>query len=152
MINIVFAANDDERWQLNKWCANEFWPGKDKQFENFQALAIIDDDTLIGCVLFHHYNDEYGTIELTIATTSKRWVTRRTIGRMAKYVFDEANCQAAVVRTDKNNKHIRSMLRRAGFAEYSIPRLRGRTKPEIILVLSDDEWNRSKFNKQEDQS
>lgn len=145
MISLVFAADDDERWRLNKWCANEFWPGQDKRFENFQALAIIDDDTLIGCVLFHHYNDEYGTIELTIATTSKKWVTRRTIKRMANYVFDDCNCQAAVIRTDQDNRHIRSMLKRAGFKEHVIPRLRGRSKPEVILVLGDDDWSRSKL-------
>lgn len=147
MIHPVFAANDDERWQLNKWCANEFWPGQDKSFENFQALAIIDEDTLIGCVLFHHYNDEYGTIELTIASTSKRWLSRETIQKMADYIFEQANCQAAVVRTAQENRHIRSMLRRVGFREFTVPRLRGRDKPEIILVLGDDDWQESKFRR-----
>lgn len=115
--------------------------------ENFRAIGVIDSKgRLIGGMVYHNFNPEHGIIEMSGASLSKKWLNKRTMKAMFSYPFDGAKCQAAIMNTSAHDTALHRQLLAIGFAQYVIPRLRGKNEPAHLFVLTDDEWERSKFN------
>jgi hypothetical protein len=114
--------------------------GGDRGFGNCVAMGVIDDETLIAGMIFHNYNPECQTIELSGAATSKRWLTRRVFNEMFSYAFDQAGCQMLVARHSEHNRTLRRMWNAVGANEYLIPRLRGRNEAEAVATYTAEAW------------
>lgn len=112
------------------------------------AMAVHAGGVLLGAALYNNYFKAHGTIELQAAADSPRWLSRRTLRELFSYPFQQLGCQAVVMRTDADNMRTQRVAWRYGFRRYEIPRLHGRDKSGIVLVLHDDEWAASKFNKE----
>lgn len=136
-----------ERDMLSKWVADIIWPGKSRDFGNCQAMAVVEDETLIAGIIFHNYEPDSQVIEISAASTSSRWLTRQTLRKMFAYPFEECDCQAVVLRCDPEDAHLRRMLTAYGFKMYVLPRLRGRDKDENVFILTDDAWASNKFQR-----
>ena len=108
-------------------------------------MGVIEGDRLIAGIVYHNYCPEHGTIEITGAATTKRWLTRQVIRSMFGYPFDQIGCQMVVARHPEANESLRGMWISAGATEYVIPRLRGRHEAEVISTLTDDGWRSSKL-------
>jgi len=122
--------------------------GLERGFEDSaRAIGVIDSEgRLIGGMVYHNYCPEHGVIEMSGASMSKRWLNKRTMKAMFSYPFDGAKCQAAIMNTSEHDKALHRQLLAIGFAEYVIPRLRGKKDAAHLFVLTDDEWEKSKFN------
>lgn len=148
---IVVEAGPRSSAELNTaigdFVSNEIW-GRPGQIENFCSLGILDGDRLVAGVLYHNHYPDTGVIEMTAASISKRWLTRPVLKAMFSLPFDRFGCQLCVLRVSENNKPMIRMAKAYGFAEYVIPRLRGRDEAEHILTLTDDDWRRSRFHKE----
>lgn len=108
--------------------------------EPYTTLGVVDGGDLIGVVLFHNFSRRFGRIEITIASTTPRFLTRRVLHEMFAYPFDQLGCQVVVMRmSERHVDGLRQPLR-YGFKGYLIPRLRGRDEGEVILTLTDDDW------------
>ena len=115
--------------------------------ENARAIGVIDSKgRLIGGIVYHNFNPEHGVIEMSGASLSKRWLNKRVIKTIFSYPFDVAKCQAAIMQNSEHDKALHRQLLAIGFAQYVIPRLRGKNEAAHLFVLTDDEWERSKFN------
>lgn len=129
-------------------------PGCERGFgDNCVAMGIIEtgaEPKLIAGVVYHNYCPESGVIELSAASTSKRWLSRPVLKAMFSYPFDQAGCQMAVLRVSERNPIMVSIALRYGFKSYLIPRLRGRDEAEHILTLTDDDWRANRFNQEKD--
>lgn len=146
MIHSAFVTGI-ERDMLSKWVADQIWPGKNRDFGNCQAMAVLEGETLLCGIVFHNYEPDSQVIEISAASTSSRWLTRHTLRRMFSYPFEECGVQAVVMRCDPEDAALRRMLIAYGFELYVIPRLRGREKAENVFVLTDDNWASNKFNR-----
>lgn len=122
--------------------------GTEKDMPGQTIMAVAHDGAIVAAAIFQNYSKEYGTIEISAASDDKRWMTRRTLWEMFDYCFHQLGCQAAILRTDPDDKALSRILHRYGFDQYLIPRLRGRDKPEMISVLSDDAWRANGFHKE----
>ncbi len=110
-------------------------------------LAVADGDVIVGAVLFHNYSPQFGTIEISAASDSKRWLTRAILREMFGFAFDQLGCQAVVARMDAD-KPLTRIFTAYGFKRYDIPRLRGRDTVEAVMVLSDCDWLANGFHKE----
>lgn len=122
-------------------------PGCERGWENFTTLGLVDGDRLIAGVVFHNYVPEAGVIELSSASTSRRWLTRPMLKGMFGYPFDQLGCQMAVLRVSERNTVMIEIAERFGFTAYRIPRLRGREEAEILFTLTDDDWRAHPVNR-----
>jgi hypothetical protein len=121
--------------------------GMDRGFGNSKAIGILDKDgLLIAGLVYHNWQPEFGTIELTGAATNRRWMTRDVLQFMYDYPFLVCKCQMLIQYNSARNVHLNEQLRRGGFCEYHIPRLKGRNEDGIMLTLTDDQWAASPFN------
>lgn len=126
----------------------QIW-GEPDQFDRFCTLAVGDDSALIAAVVYHNYQPEAGTIEITCAAIKRRWMTREIIKAAFDMPFKILGCQAVLARHSIDNKEPRHIWQAIGAKEYIIPRLRGKDMPdEAIAVLTDDDWKASRFNQE----
>jgi len=123
---IVFGAPDC----LDKYC----------------TMAVHEDGKLIAGTVYHNYHPQEGVVELTSASTSKRWLTRQVINAMFALPFERLGCQLTVLRVSERNTGMCKIARKFGFDEVYIPRLRGRDEGELIFTLTDDQWFSSNYN------
>jgi RimJ/RimL family protein N-acetyltransferase len=112
-----------------------------RDFGNCVAIGWVEDGNLIGGTVYHNWSPEAGVIELSTATTSPRWLTRKSLQTMFGYPFDQLGCQMVVLRVSEHNARMRDIAKRFGFSETTIPRLRGRNEAECIYCLTVEQWN-----------
>lgn len=110
-------------------------------------LAVTDGKSITGAVLFHNYNPDCGTIEISAASDSKRWLTRAILREIFGFAFHQLGVQAVVARMVAG-RDLARIFTAYGFKQYDIPRLRGRDTAESIMVLSDDDWRANGFHKE----
>lgn len=116
-------------------------------WETGTILAVADGAQIVGAVLFHNYDPQHGTIEISAASDSKRWLTRPVLQAMFAFAFDQIGCQAVIARMDAG-KPLTRIFTAYGFKRYDIPRLRGRNTVEAVMVLADDDWRANGFHKE----
>ncbi|OHV78138.1 hypothetical protein LCM4579_06375 [Ensifer sp. LCM 4579] len=121
--------------------------GCERGFADFTTLGVLDGGELIAGVVYHNYSPEAGVIELSAASSSKRWLTRPVLKAMFGYPFEEIGCQLAVLRVSEENRGMVDIARRFGFTSHRVPRLRGRGEAEIIFTLTDDDWRAHAVNR-----
>lgn len=132
---------------VGDFVSREIW-GTDGHIEAYCSMAVVDEGVLIAGVLYHNHYPDAGVIELTAASTSKRWLTRPVLKAMFSLPFDLFGCQLCVLRVSEHNAPMLRIAKAYGFKEHIIPRLRGRYEAEHILTLTDDDWRRSRFHKE----
>lgn len=94
--------------------------------KSYRTMGFFCDGELIGAALYHDVTQF--TLELTFATTNKRWCTRKNISAILDYAFNQMNfdpfqinmngkevevtpvMQTIVLRCAKNNKDIRKLI------------------------------------------
>jgi RimJ/RimL family protein N-acetyltransferase len=115
--------------------------------DRYAAMGFFEDGDLIAGVLFHNWHPENGVMEMTAASTSRKWLNRRTLQELFTLVFDGFKNQLVVMRVSERNEPMIRIARAYGFSETFIPRLRGRDEGEFIFTLTDDEWRSGRFFK-----
>lgn len=116
----------------------------DITINEYCSMGVFDDGELVAGTLYHNYYPDYGVIELSSASISKRWLTKPVINAMFFLPFDRLGCQLVVLRVSERNKSMVAIARKFGFEEVYIPRLRGRDEGEFIFTLTNDAWNAHK--------
>lgn len=114
--------------------------GKPGCFRDYGAMGVFEDQSLIAGVVFYDWDQDAGVMQLSAASTSKRWLTRNVLRAMFAAPFDLYGCQMIVLRVSPNNETMIRIARRYGFNAYLIPRLGGRHEDQILFTLTDDQW------------
>lgn len=122
-------------------------PGCERGWEHFTTLGLVEGESLVAGVVFHNYAPEAGVIELSSASTSRRWLTRPMLKGMFGYPFDQLGCQMVVLRVSERNTVMIEIAERFGFTAHRIPRLRGREEAEILFTLTDEDWRAHPVNR-----
>jgi RimJ/RimL family protein N-acetyltransferase len=107
-------------------------------FGNCKAIGF--GDPLVAGVVYHNWNPEGRVIELSSASTTRKWVSRANLKVIFGYPFDELDCQLCVARISEHNARARRIWRALGATEYRIPRFYGRDEAMIIATLPVEAW------------
>ena len=102
----------------------------------------------LGAAIFQNYNPDHGTIEISAAAVSPKWLSRSVLREMFEYPFGQLACQAVVLRCDPGDNRLGRIFTAYGFERYDIPRLRGRDRAEAVYILADDVWRANGFHKE----
>lgn len=117
------------------------------QWDKFCSMGVFEDGQLIAGTLYHGWYPEYGIIELSSGSISKRWLTRRVVQAMFDLPFNGLGCQMVILRVSERNRPMVRIARSFGFSEVLIPRLRGRDEGEFVFTYTDDQWRSSPYNR-----
>jgi RimJ/RimL family protein N-acetyltransferase len=111
----------------------------------FCSMAVFRSGKMVAGTIYHNWQSEAGVIELTSASTDRRWLTRPVVRAMFHMAFDMIGAQLAVLRVSERNSDMVNIARRFGFDGVLIPRLRGRDEAEWVFSLTDDAWRASRW-------
>lgn len=123
---------------LSLWASQNIF-GDATGFGPCCTMAVMDGPELAAVVVYHNYQKTAGVVELSTASTTKRWLTRVVLAEMFKTAFDGLDCQLVVIRIPATS-HMQPMLKAYGFTCLEIPHLRGRGQSEFVHTLTDTEW------------
>jgi hypothetical protein len=111
-------------------------------FGNQRSIGVIDGDgKLIAGVTYHNYQPEAGTIEMSAAATTPRWLTPVVLNRIFSYPW-EIGCQMVVLRVSAKNTRLHRQLDALALRRHPIPRLYGRYEDGIVFTLTEEQWHR----------
>lgn len=114
--------------------------GDERDFGPHSSMGVYEDGTLIAGTVYHNWHESTGVMELSSASTSRRWLQPKVINAMFSFPFDLMDAQMVVLRVSERNKTMVSIAARFGFEGVLIPRLRGRDEAEWIFTLTDEAW------------
>jgi RimJ/RimL family protein N-acetyltransferase len=140
---VELVPNDPDR--VSNWVQAQL--GFARSFGQSYSIGVSLANNLVGGCVYHNYNPEAEVIEMSAASSSPRWLTRKTLHALLSYPFDYLKCQLIVLRVSPLNGQMIELATRVGFLGYIIPRLRGRNEDEIIFTLSEEAWRSSKFER-----
>jgi RimJ/RimL family protein N-acetyltransferase len=116
-------------------------PGCSRGFgAKIMTLGVIDGKRLIGGLVYHNYDPEAATIEISGAAIDPRWLTRTTLRLMHVYPFVDARCQMVVMRVSADNARLLRQLKALGYKRVTVERLFGRDRDGVVATLTDDVW------------
>ena len=119
-----------------------------EDFGGCTAIGVADGDRLVGGFVFHNYDPSAGVIEVSMAATHKRWLTRSVLFAAFSYVFDQLGCQLAVSRSPARSASTLRIARAYGFEQVTVPRLYGRSEDAVISTLTAEAWRANGFHKE----
>lgn len=122
-------------------------PQCQRGFGECQALGVVEDDKIIGALVFHNWVPENGTIEVSGAADSPRWYSRAVIEAATDYVFRRLGCQMMIARQRRDNIKARKCWLALGADEVRIPRMYGREADGTVITLTEEQWQESKFRR-----
>ena len=116
-------------------------------FGNCRSIGVIDSDgRLTGGVVYHGWQPEAGTIELSAAATTPRWLNKLVLNAIFSYPFS-IGCQMALMRVSARNTRLTRQLDALALRRLPIPRLYGRDEDGILYTMTDDAWSTWKFRR-----
>ncbi len=120
--------------------------GRPDAIEKFCSMAVFHYGHMVAGTLFHNWHPESGVIEMTSASTDRRWLMRPVVKAIFGMAFDMLGAQVAVMRVSERNADMVAIAQRFGFDGVLIPRLRGRNEAEWVFTLTDDAWRASRYS------
>lgn len=122
-------------------------PGCERGFGACQAIGFDDGGELVAGIVYHNWSPESGVIEISAASSQRKWLTRDRLKTIFGYPFDQLQCRIVVARIGEHNKRARRIWRSLGSDEYVIPQLRSPTEAEVIYTLTAETWRDSKLSR-----
>jgi hypothetical protein len=108
-------------------------------FGNGSAIGFGNGKIEAGFV-YHDWNPEAGTLEMSGAALSPRWATKARALLIFDHAFRDYAVQLVHVQTSMDNAPVRRAFAALGGHEYEIPRLLGRDKSKLIITLTQESW------------
>src|SRR6185436_12594652 len=140
MLEYVYENSEAVAWAVARMIPH----CRERGFGKCKAIGVLEDGKLIGGIVYNQWNPEAGTIEITAAAISPRWLTRETIDHMYTYPFDQLGCQMVIQRTPADNERLLRQLAVGGYMFVHVPRLFGRDRDGVLCLLTDEVWRSSR--------
>lgn len=114
--------------------------GDESVYADCGSLGVVRDGKILGAVLFHNWQPDYGTIELSAAADSPRWLSRKTINEVFRLCFEQFDCQQVYSRMAADNIRAAKIYDFLGFKRITLPNMRGAGRDEFLMLLTRQEW------------
>lgn len=122
----------------------------ERGFGNCRAIGVLDTTgALISGVVYHNWQPEAQTIEMSCASTNPRWLNRIVLDEIFRYPFERVGCQMVLMRVSERNKRLHRQFDVLGLRRLGVPRLYGRNEGGIIFTLTDDDWLAGRFKRRD---
>lgn len=110
----------DQSAEIAKWVAQNI-PDIDGQgFDGPVAAIGVATDRIIAGVVFHDYQKQYGTIQLSMAATSPMWARQEIIKGLLAYPFYQLDCFKIWTATSRFNDRALKVNKHVGFTQEAV--------------------------------
>lgn len=113
--------------ELCEWASLQLFGVSDTFGENAKAIGYSIDNQLICVVVYNNYlecvDGSPHQIEMSIASTDKRWANRKTLKAFFAYPFIQLNLKRVQITSKVNAEGVNLMLQRLGCTREGLHRL-----------------------------
>lgn len=123
-----------------------FQPGR--EFGPATAIGFANaDEGLVAGFVYHNFEPENGTIEVSGYSTRRDWVNRSLFKTIFEYPFDQLGCRMVVARHSERNKRAIRIWDALGAKQITLPDMRGEGEAEVVAQLKSADWRKSRFTR-----
>jgi len=120
--------------------------GSGEAFGPCAAIGVAaEDGQLQGGVVFSNWQPGCRSIEASFASETPRWLTRRIIGAILAYPFDQLDCQRITAVTPRRAKAARRFLDAFGFKREGLVRKGFGDDDAVVSGMLRREWEASRW-------
>lgn len=113
-----------------------------------QAIGVINQaGALVAGVVYHGYDPDCPSVEMSFAADTAKWLTRKLIYELMTYPFEGMGCRRVTGVTPKRAKAARAFLDAFGFKREGVVRSGFMDDDAIISGLLAKEWATHRFNR-----
>jgi len=144
MLDYVYGYDE----LVAKFVAGLIPEARSRGFGRCKTIGIIQDIALIAGLVYHNFNPDAGTIEISgAALPGKAWLSRETLKRMYQYPFLGCHCQMVVNHVAAEDERQLRQLAVYGYSFITLPRALGRDRDAVRCQLTREDWEANKFNR-----
>ena len=102
----------------------------------YAAIGVARDGELIAGVIYHNFIPDYRGLEISMASSSPRWATRRTIRALLSYPFEQLGCRWVLTCTPHKNEAALRVNRALGFVQRGVlPDFYDAKKHAVLMTM-----------------
>lgn len=114
-----------------------------KGFGPSVAIGVVSGTRLLAGVVYHDYQPEFGTIQLSMAADSPMWARRKTIGGLLAYPFYQLGVHKVWTATPHDNERALKVNEHIGFRQEAILAHQfGRNRHAVIRRMLKPDYDR----------
>ena len=106
-----------------------------------------EDGAPLGGVVFSNWQPACRSIEVSFASASPRWLTRRLIGAILSYPFVQLDCQRITALTPRRARSARRFIDAFGFKREGLIRQGFGDDDAVVSGMLKREWEGSRWRK-----
>lgn len=107
------------------------------------GLGVVESARLIAGVVYHDYQKDFGTIQLSMAAISPMWARRETIRGLLEYPFEQLGCHLVWTATPIDNAKAIKVNEHIGFRrEATLADRFGPKRHAVICRMKRHEFRR----------
>lgn len=110
------------------------------------AIGVVNEQgQLIAGIVYHNWDPESGTIEMSGASVDPHWLSVETLRRMYQYPFLQLGCQLTYMRVAADNERLLRQLAAVNYTFIRMPRMLGRERDGVLCQLTYEAWCENKI-------
>lgn len=111
-----------------------------------QAIGVINEaGELVAGVVYHGYDQDCPSVEMSFAASTPKWLTRAIIGELLRYPYDGLGCKRITGVTPRKATSARRFLEKFGFRREGVATDAFGDDDAIISRLLKREWLATKW-------
>lgn len=99
-LKLLFGKDD----LLAKWVASQI--PHVSEFGPSRAIGIMDDDRILGAIVYHDYQPLYRTCQISMASSSPKWCTKRVVKDILAFPFIQYGCNKVWTATPHTSERV----------------------------------------------
>ena len=119
--------------------------GNGKSFGPCRAVGVVNDDMILGGVVFSDYRPMFSSIEASFASASPRWLTPNLVRNILSYPFDQLGVNRISSHTPRKAGPARRFLQKFGFVEEGVMREGFGDDDCIVSGLLASDWRSHRY-------
>lgn len=129
--------------EVAQWVAERIETVGDKGFGPCAAIGIAVDNHLVAGMVYHDYQPDFQTMQLSMAATSPVWAKRDNIAALLSYPFDQLDCFKVWTLTPIDNDRALKVNRHVGFTQEAVLAHQfGRKRHGVVMRLLKPDFHR----------
>ena len=132
----------DQEQIVIPWVENQLGIG----FGPAKAIGfVLGDMGLVAAAVYHNWIPQYGSLEVSMASTTPRWASKEAIRMMFWYPFRAIGAQRVYTTTAKRNRRAVNFNRRLGMQYEGKGRRALGNDDAVVYSMLCEEWEASKW-------
>lgn len=84
------------------------------------GIAVLNEDRILAGVVYHDYQPDFGTVQLSMAADNPRWAKKEIIAGLLQYPFEQLGCYKVWTATPVENTMALRVNEHIGFLREAV--------------------------------